>query len=275
MTKPARLHPAFAEYDPFTDQRVDSDKADDLYRYPTLPTCLHDAVARAKRLTGHMDRETLTSLALCVDRWARDGGIPNSEKLEIAESQGRDYVISSEVDCLHAWLESHPDAPPLEEWPALFGVLALRLAGSILAELWAAGAPQKANEGPYDAPQAQPSRLHQEAAIEAVRAVGVGEGLKAAVGELHRREINRRNARHSPKGKAEIQSLYIEWVGRLGESHTYRRQSHAEQDFLKWLRTEHPDLMRHVSENTARTMRRRLQAHCEKTGTPYPFNLNR
>ena len=103
----------------------------------------------------------------------------------------------------------------------------------------------------------------------------MGEGLTASLRERQRKEINRANARNAPKGKAAIKSHYVNWVGSLGESHPYRRQSHAEQDFLKWLNSEHPELTRHVSENTARTLRKHLQDHCKATGTPYPFGVHR
>ena len=55
-----RSHPAFEHYDPFTDQRVDPRHAEDLDQHPDLPDCLHDAVARAKRLTGPLTEEEST-----------------------------------------------------------------------------------------------------------------------------------------------------------------------------------------------------------------------
>lgn len=276
---PAR-HPAFEYYDPFTDTVLDPPTAEGLFQHPGLPPWLHDAVARAKQLTGPLEHAALEAVAHRVDHMAAEGVIANAQRLDASEAAGRDYAASDESDCLRAYLDSDDYAEPLETWPRLFGVLALRLAGDVLRELQsmppgdAAEARSRA-ESSHRGRKAAYSESALQGTVEALRAVAVGEGIVASLRELHRKKVNRANARNAPKGKEEIKSLYLEWIGRLGDSHPYRHQSHAEQDFLKWLRPEHPELTRHVSENTARTLRKHLQDHCEKTGTPYPFGVNR
>lgn len=276
---PAR-HPAFEYYDPFTDTVIDPPTAEGLFQHPGLPPWLHDAVARAKQLTGPLEHAALEAVAHRVDRMAAEGVIANAQRLDAIEAAGRDYAASDESDCLRAYLDSDDCAEPLKTWPGLFGVLALRLAGDVLRELQSvppgdAAETRSQAESLHRGSEAAYSKSALQGTVEALRAVAVGEGIAASLRELHRKKVNRANARNAPKGKADIKSLYVDWVGRLGESHTYRRQSHAEEDFLKWLASERPDLTRHVSESTARTLRKHLRNHCEQAGTPYPFALDR
>jgi hypothetical protein len=275
---PTRHQLAFASYDPFTDDRIDPTDAERIFAYTELPTCVHDAVARAKRLVDKLDRDALTQRAGELTQMLGDGLVYTATALK--DNTERDYAPAQESDCLKAYLEyaTHSHLP--EQWPSLFGLLALSLAGEITNTLWPSEpflSHRVSRTGVHtdlievtESEEIQRQRV-LDAAIEAVRTVGFGEGFKAALHELETKRKNRIRAKTTHKEKEPIFTRYIDWVLALGSTHTYRYQSHAEQDFLKELEQKQPDLYRLVSAKTYETMRTRLKKHCIEQKQPYPF----
>lgn len=269
---------AFVSYAPFTDTRIDPSDADSLFKHAELPTCLHDAVARAKKLMGTMDGHELTKRAGDLTQMLGDGQIYTANT--ITDDAERDYALAQESDCLKAYLEQATHSLPHEQWPSLFGLLALSLAGEIANALWPSeiflrhettASSQTMDKLDYDESDETQRRRLLDAAIEAVRAVGFGEGFSAALHEIETKRKNRNRAKNTHIAKEPIFTAYIDWALALGASHPYRYQSHAEEDFLKELEQSQPELHRFVAATTPETMRERLQNHCIKQKIPYPF----
>ncbi len=135
MTKSQITHPSFISYDPFKDQRIDPSSSDGLFIHEEVRGALHDAVARAKELIGPVETKELNERALLVAQMVRDGAIHHALDDEKEDGQ-RDYKLGGEPDYLKAYLTHVDHDQPFEQWPALFGVLTLSLAGELINLLW-------------------------------------------------------------------------------------------------------------------------------------------
>ncbi|MBN7798436.1 hypothetical protein, partial [Parahaliea mediterranea] len=207
------------------------------------------------------------------------GGL--TQATEPPEIPGRfTYRLCGDPEFLKAYLTYAEHDHPMEEWPALLGVLTLSLSGEIINLLWPSEAylewlkPTNPELGVIpETPMTdedRASRVRGLAAL-AVRASSFGEALSLSLDEVKRREKNQRNAKRTHQSKQPIYDLYIDWVDALGTNHTYRYQSHAEADFLKWLERERPNLFKLVASRTPESMRRKLKQHYAQIDAPYPF----
>ena len=175
-------------YDPYEDRRIDPKSSANIFSCPELPGHIHDAVARAKKLIGYMELEQLKAITKQLDSMVNG----HYYRLKELESSDKDYVPADESDNLRAYLKYADHNYPDRDWPVLFGALALSLAGEIVNTLWpskeyiaAIGGEvsliQSVNPDYSPAELTEASRRHvQEFAVEAVRAVGFGEGFKVA-----------------------------------------------------------------------------------------------
>lgn len=269
---------SFISYDPFADERIDPTNADNLFRHPELPDCIHDAVVRAKKLIGPLSSDELTQQAGALTKMLGDGQVYTAHSLDA--EPGRDYIPAHEPDCLTAYLHYVQHEIPAERRAALFGLLALSLAGEIANTLWPSDtfiAYMSPNASPPkdDFCDTQQDKAMQERvsdlAIEAVRAIGFGEEFQAALHELETKRKNSERAKKTHKGKEPLFAAYIEWALALGNNHPYRYQSHAEADFLYELAKTRPELHKLAAASTPEIMRKRLHKHCGQHGLPYPF----
>ena len=118
-------------YNPYEDQRIDPKSSADIFTCPELPSHIHDAVARAKKLVGNMGLKQLKDIAKQLDVMAA-ASIYCINELDNTE---KDYVPADESDNLKAYLKYADHDYPDSDWPMLFGVLAFSLAGEIVNAL--------------------------------------------------------------------------------------------------------------------------------------------
>jgi len=267
---------SFISYDPYTDQRIDPASSDDLYKYSELPHCIHDAVFRAKKLTDNLPVERLREEAILLDHYLLNSSVPGVKDLEYS---GRNYGAADESDQLKSYLRYAEHDIPGEKYAVLFGVLALSLAGELVNTLWPSEAYLE-KIGPvsdfykslipdYENTQAEQDKtLVFDLAVEAVRAVGFGEGM------LYEklRETNARNAKKAHNKKGEIFRKFKEWALSLEENHLFLYPKQAAKYYIEnILQVEDLGLYRSCSETTPRTMCEKLAQHCKAAGINNPF----
>jgi hypothetical protein len=260
----------FISYDPFKDERIDPSNVNYILTDKELPRCIHNAVARAKKLTGKMSVNELTMELIGIRKYIKKGS--NCRKDDLKNSGGRGWVSSTDSDNLQAFfIHSDHDIDPTL-WPKLLGIHALSRAGEIVNILW----PSKKYADSLTPNELANNELLKgsytlngifDLAIDAVTAVGFAEGVKA----LSNRNKNKRNATKTHQRKEPIFNGYIKWALDLPKDHSYRFQSHAEDAFLAILKQSSPEDRKHATENTKRKMREKLKTHCKENDIPYPF----
>jgi len=267
---------SFISYNPYIDQKIDPISSDDLFKYPGLPHCIHDAVFRAKKLATNMPIEQLREQARLIDGYLLNSSVPGIKDLE---KSGRDYGSADESDQLKSYLNHAEHDIPNEQYSVLFGVLALSLAGEIVNTLWPSenylqeigpvSSIYKSLIPNYEKNQATEDKsLVAELAIEAVRAVGFGEGV------LYEklRATNARNARKAHDKKGEIFQKFNEWALALEAHHPFSYPIQAARYFIdSILHKENLELYRACSETTPRTMCEKLAQHCKTNGLENPI----
>lgn len=228
---------SFISYNPFEDTRIDPKLSQDMYRYPELPTYIHDSVRRAKRLVSGMSYEDLVQKSKELDRMVTQSFYLSNE---LSDSPGS-YTSADESDCLRAFLHHAPHNLPQETWHLYFGVLALSLAGEIVNTIWPSkeyleevGPELSLTQGlrPTERTSEEilASKKHQalDFAVESIRAVGFGEGLQIAF-EIKKEKIQAAKKRREPEDK--IKKAYISWYFSNKGEGVFRNRTHAAELF--------------------------------------------
>lgn len=306
IRKMRRRSISFISYDPYTDQRIDPMRGSDLHKHPEIPSCIHDAVSKAKYLVGNRPHKELLEYAFGLDVIAQDSSFLLRQK---SRFQGeRDYSSADETDKLLAFIEQNEDSYSLEEWPVLFGVLALSFAGEIINTVWPSEAYLAATlaekqyidairrdtgKPPNSAPPPYSKDLLWNFAVESVRAVGVGLGLEHIAKQS---KIGRVNAKSPSKKHLKLYGAFECWALKYGRSNVYGSTKEAvERGFVPWLKEQEsiernfeanptltaarPEISRArdvrlmIGETTYKRMKTHLEKHCEEQGRPYPFPI--
>lgn len=238
---------SFVSYNPFTDQRIDPISSADLYKYKELPGCIHDAVRRAKRLVVTESLEGLRDLAARIDFYSKH------HVSQVFLDSIDKYVSADESDELMHYLEYGDHNVPVEEFPQLFGCLALSLTGELVNTLWPSDEYlakttretliMKEINPSYD-PIFSIREYAEHLAVEAVRAVGFGEKYKAVVKttidvDSKYKEKAKRIASKAGRKKNEPteklkRGFLVFWLG-LRRKNDRRSDKQAARDFLNLL----------------------------------------
>lgn len=213
---------SFISYDPYKDQRIDPASSKDLFKNQELPSCIHDAVSRAKKLVKLMPTSDLSKIAANLDRMVSC----HHYAFEQLNNSTKNYSQSDESDNLEAFLIHANHDYPAQEWPIIFGALTLSLAGEIINTLWPT--PEYIEEigyyrtildsadPNYDPYEVTPKLVDHanNFAVEAVRAVARGEfysaksnGKQAQKSEVSAKGGKARELRYLPL-KYYVASLY-------------------------------------------------------------------
>ncbi|MEM1402360.1 MAG: hypothetical protein AAGG55_03420 [Pseudomonadota bacterium] len=269
---------AFEHYDPFTDQRIDPKLHKDLDQHPDLPGRIHDAVSRAKRITGPLAINELQELAKTLDNWIENAGIHQVKKLK---ASNRDYVWGGYSDRLITYLEANSDAVPVERWPYYLGGLALTMAGCIVNALWHDDSVETAGDVMLEYWREHPSQHPAEKnpgyaldyAFEAVNVVGYAEGLSSRVFIERHKDGSAKGGKRSNQAQEPAKEAYVAFLKSLPPDHPYPTQIAAERAFLAQLKEAYPDVYRYVaSANSYKTLRAHAKSEFAKQGLPYPFD---
>tara|TARA_R100000687_G_C6451311_1_gene165453 strand:- start:2062 stop:2952 length:891 start_codon:yes stop_codon:yes gene_type:complete len=127
---------AFIDYNPFEDKRISPKSLSDRSSLPEIPEPIHDAVRRAKAISGHLEQSLLFEIAGILDTAYRDKTSLIASKSKEFEQSPYDHIPANESDHLEAFLCKSGDMIPGEERALYFCVLTYSLAGEVLNTLY-------------------------------------------------------------------------------------------------------------------------------------------
>jgi hypothetical protein len=277
----ARQALAFISYNPYVDQRIDPLKAEDLYKYKDIPSCIHNAVRCAKELVNDMPIEKLKETSLKIDGYLLSGA-PFSVGLSKIQNSNRDYCPTSQSDELKDFLEYGDHDEPDDNKSILFGVLALCLAGEIINILYPSkeyisivGDELEVLKGSQLSSDEYKQKFVMDLAIEAVRSTGLGEGY--LLGAKYRNE-KVGGGKKSSKAHQELYVSFIDWALSQPENHGFlNTEDSVNIGFIPYLKESErtPFLSNKIGERTHQTLKQKLEDHCVKHAIRYPFPRKR
>lgn len=269
---------AFQYYDPFTDVKLCPTNSNDVYSHPNIPASFYDTVRRTNNLVKHLSINDLNESLATVEEYIARGllaGIRHPSPLY----NETDYQPADGADTLFSFFEHEEHKESLERKSELFGILAAANNGTIYNQLWPGEEireTKKKQEQLNNSIGAAAPAIYSfdliDLMFDSTKAVLFGElfALRAHYGkDKSISEKNSLNAKQSKKAKNEIFAEWVTWAMTQPIPNNFASLTVARSHFISNVLSTrlHP----HLSDNTNRTMDKKLKAVIEKSGHPHPF----